>query len=262
MSIVLKVNKLKKYYYSRPGLFSRQAFETRAVDDINFSLNSGEVLGIVGESGCGKTTLAKLLTGIISPTSGEIFVNNKNIRVLDKQELKKLRSKIQIVFQDPYASLDPRFKVFDIILEPLIIHGLFDKATIKKKLTALLEDVGLSIEYLARYPHQLSGGERQRVSIARALAIEPEILILDEPVSSLDVSVQAKILNLLSCIKKQRDITYIFISHNLAVVTYLSDKIMVMQQGKIVEFNDKEEVLRYPKNSYTKYLFDAVPKIA
>ena len=259
---LIKIKDLTKLYPIQRGFWSKTTDHIQALKNINLEINSGEVLGIVGESGCGKSTLGKLILALIEPTSGEVYYKGKNIFLLSKKDLRLLREKIQIVFQNPYSSLNPRMKIKDIIKEPIIVHKQFkNKKDLEHKMLELLNIVGLEEEHKEKYPHELSGGQRQRIAIARAISLKPEFLVLDEPVSALDVSVQAQILNLLSDLQKKLRLTYIFISHNLSVVSYLSDKIAVMYLGNIVEFGNKEDIINSPQHPYTKVLISAVPKV-
>lgn len=259
---LIKIKDLTKLYPIQRGFWSKTTDHIQALKNINLEINSGEVLGIVGESGCGKSTLGKLILALIEPTSGEVYYKGKNIFLLSKKDLRLLRERIQIVFQNPYSSLNPRMKIKDIIKEPIIVHKQFkNKKDLENKTLELLNIVGLEEEHKEKYPHELSGGQRQRIAIARAISLKPEFLVLDEPVSALDVSVQAQILNLLSDLQKKLRLTYIFISHNLSVVSYLSDKIAVMYLGNIVEFGAKEDIINSPQHPYTKVLISAVPKV-
>ena len=259
---LIKIKDLTKLYPIQRGFWSKTTDHIQALKNINLEINSGEVLGIVGESGCGKSTLGKLILALIEPTSGEVYYKGKNIFLLSKKDLRLLRERIQIVFQNPYSSLNPRMKIKDIITEPIIVHKQFkNKKDLENKTLELLNIVGLEEEHKEKYPHELSGGQRQRIAIARAISLKPEFLVLDEPVSALDVSVQAQILNLLSDLQKKLRLTYIFISHNLSVVSYLSDKIAVMYLGNIVEFGNKEDIINSPQHPYTKVLISAVPKV-
>ncbi len=258
---VLTVDKLKVYYPgNRSFLFGKKAETFKAVDDISFSISKGETVGLVGESGCGKTTLGRAILQLRAITSGEIILNGKNLSTLSAKELKLARKELQIVFQDPYGSLNPRVTIGNALLEPMEVHGILQNNNQRKqKVVELLEKVNLAPDHFNRYPHQFSGGQRQRICIARALALNPSFLIFDESVSALDVSVQAQVLNLLNDLKKEFSFTSIFISHDLSVVRYISDRIMVMSQGKIVEEGPADEVYFSPKNEYTKKLIDAIP---
>jgi len=256
---ILKIKNLKKYF-----LLSKRSKEEsliKAVDGINFNVRKGETFGIVGESGCGKSTTGRMLLRLLNPTEGEIFYKDKNILNLSKKEMKKLRKEIQIVFQDPFSSLNPRYKVYDLLKEVLLLHKVVPKSQIKNKIIELLESVGLGRQHIDRYPHEFSGGQRQRIGIARALAVDPSVIICDEPVSALDVSIQAQIVNLMKELQKERGLTYIFISHDLSVVHHLCEKIAVMYLGKIVELSDKYTLFNAPKHPYTKALLSAIPSI-
>ena len=254
MTALIEARGLSKHYPSRDG-----ASLVRAVNGVDLVVNQGETLGIVGESGCGKSTLARLLLRLIEPTSGEIVFGGENFLALGKTALRQRRRDIQIVFQDPYASLDPRMTVADIIAEPLEIHSIGTAAERKAKVLELLDLVGLDPNALQKYPHEFSGGQRQRIGIARAIALEPKLVILDEPVSALDVSIQSQILNLLMDLKQRLGLSYIFISHDLAVVEHVSDVVAVMYLGRIVEQGLAEQVLGAPLHPYTQALVSAIP---
>ncbi|WP_316797408.1 ABC transporter ATP-binding protein [Pedobacter agri] len=257
---LLQVKNLCTYYPIKNGLFGKTADHVRAVDQINFEVFPGETLGLVGESGCGKTTLGRTILRLIEPTSGSIIFNGQNITNINRTDLRKLRKDIQIVFQDPYASLNPKLNIGQSILEPLQVHKLFkNDVERKQKVLELLNKVGLKEEHFNRYPHEFSGGQRQRVVIARALALEPKFIICDESVSALDVSVQAQVLNLIKDLQREFGLTYIFISHDLAVVKHISDRILVMNKGKIEEEGFPEQIFYAPKAAYTKKLIEAIP---
>jgi oligopeptide/dipeptide ABC transporter ATP-binding protein len=255
---LLDVDNLVKHYPIRKGLFQRDAGAVRAVDGVSFSLREGETFGLVGESGCGKSTLVKSLLFLDPPTAGEVRFRGQTVGADDAQSL---RRHMQIVFQDPYTSLPPRMTVGDVVSDPLRIHKLGDRATIERKVRQLLQEVGLNPARANEYPFQFSGGQRQRIGIARALAVDPALLLLDEAVSALDVSVQAQVLNLLKDLQVQHRLTYIFISHDLGVVRYMSDRIAVMYLGKIVEQGPAEAVAMRPMHPYTRALLSAVPEL-
>ncbi|MFM2326015.1 MAG: hypothetical protein RIR31_217 [Bacteroidota bacterium] len=258
--IVLKVENLKVYFPVKKKLFGTAVSFFKAVDEISFEVQKGETLGLVGESGCGKTTLGRAILQLIKPTSGKIYLEGKDISEINPAALRNMRKDLQIVFQDPYGSLNPRITIGNAIIEPLTVHGILDNSNQRKeKVIELLEKVNLQPEHFNRYPHQFSGGQRQRICIARALALNPSFLIFDESVSALDVSVQAQVLNLLNDLKKEFDFTSIFISHDLSVVRYISDRILVMHKGKIIEQGNAEEIYQHPKNEYTQKLIAAIP---
>ena len=256
---LLEIVNLKKYFYSHQGLSKNLAI--RAVDDVSFKLYEGETLGLVGESGCGKTTLGRSILHLEEITSGKIFYRGKDITVLSKLQLVDLRKEIQIIFQDPFSSLNPRISIGNAILEPMTVHKILPSYEDRKLyVLEILKKVGLQEDHFNRYPHEFSGGQRQRIGIARAIALQPKLIICDESVSALDVSVQAQVLNLLNELKKAFNFSYIFISHDLSVVKFMSDQLIVMNQGKIEEINDSDEIYRAPKSNYTKNLIDAIPK--
>lgn len=257
---VLQVEHVKVYYEARKKLFNKQAAPFKAVDDVSFTVSKGEIIGLVGESGCGKTTLGRAILQLVSTTSGNIILDGKNLSYLPKSELRHIRRDLQIVFQDPYGSLNPRLTIGEAILEPMQVHSLLNNTKQRReKVNELLEKVQLNPDNYNRYPHQFSGGQRQRICIARALAVSPSFLIFDESVSALDVSVQAQILNLINDLKAEFDFTGIFISHDLSVVRYISDRILVMHHGKIVEEGNADAVYFSPQNNYTKKLIDSIP---
>ena len=262
---LIEVKDLVKYFpiYSRGVLLKKQVGIVHAVDNIDFNIKRKETFGLVGESGCGKTTTARLILNLIDPTSGEVFFDGENIfekfQSANKEEKLKLRRKMQLIFQNPYGSLDPRMTVFDIISEPFIIHKHIPKSQWKEKVYELLELVGLEEYHAERYPHEFSGGQRQRICVARALAVEPEFLIADEPVSSLDVSIRAQILNLLGELQERVGLTYLYISHDLSSVRQISHRVAVMYLGEIVELADTDELFKEPLHPYTTALVQAVP---
>ncbi|WP_066305442.1 ABC transporter ATP-binding protein [Bacillus sp. FJAT-29814] len=257
--LLLEVNGLKKYFPITSGLFGKKTGEVKAVDDVSFYVKKGETLGIVGESGCGKSTTGRLLMRLIEASDGRIIFEDKEITKMSKHELRKIRRDIQMVFQDPYASLNPRHSVEQILEEPLIVHGIGTKEERQKRVKEMLEVVGLSSYHAKRYPHQFSGGQRQRIGIARALMTKPKLIIADEPVSALDVSIQAQVLNLMKDIQEEFKLTYIFIAHDLGVVRHISDRVGVMYLGRLIELADSEELYENPMHPYTKALLSAVP---
>ena len=257
--LLMEVKDLKKYFSVKGGIFQRVKGFVRAVDGVNLEINRGEVFGLVGESGCGKTTLGRTCLRLIEPTSGEVRFEDIDLLNLNLKDMQKMRLNVQMVFQDPFSSLDPRKMVKDIVGEGLVIHGLAKRSELKERVLENLERVGLKKEHLYRYPHEFSGGQRQRIGIARALVLNPKFIVLDEPTSALDVSVQAKILNLLLKLQKELGLTYMFISHNLSVIEYMSDRIAVMYVGKIVETGTKVELFENPLHPYTRALFSAIP---
>jgi oligopeptide/dipeptide ABC transporter ATP-binding protein len=256
MTPLLEARGLSKFYLARDGKGL-----LRAVSDVSLSLAPGETLGIVGESGCGKSTLARMLMRLIEPTEGKVLFEGEDLLALSRQALRQRRRDIQIVFQDPYASLDPRMSIAQIIAEPLDIHGIGTKAERAAKVKELIALVGLDPSAAGRYPHEFSGGQRQRIGIARAIALEPKLVVLDEPVSALDVSIQSQILNLLDDLKTRLRLSYVFISHDLSVVQHVSDRVAVMYLGRIVEEGPADAVLGAPKHPYTQALISAIPEI-
>jgi len=255
---LIKVSELKKYFLQKDGLLFGGKGVVKAVDDVSFNIEEGQTLGIVGESGCGKSTLGRLLLRLLEPTSGEVYFQGKNIFHLDKKELLKARRNFQMIFQDPYASMNPRMTVRAILEEPLTTHGTA-KAEWKKIIQHLLDVVGIAQNSLERYPHEFSGGQRQRIGIARALALRPKFIVADEPVAALDVSIQAQILNLLVDLQKEFKLTYLFIAHDLSVVQYISQRVGVMYLGQMVEINSRDELYKNPLHPYTKALLSAIP---
>ena len=256
---LLRVEDLKIYSPVAGSGFGKKEF-VKAVDGVTFEVKKGEVFGIVGESGCGKSTLGRGVCKLENLTSGHVYLDGEDITEYNDRRMRSIRKKVQMVFQDPYASLNPRMSVFDIIAEPLLVHHLYqDKADLEKKVLDLLHRVGLDDYHANRYPHEFSGGQRQRIGIARALAVEPSLIIADEPVSALDVSIQAQVLNLLNELKHDLDLTYIFVAHDLSVVEYISDRVGVMYLGNFVEVGEKEKIYSNPMHPYTQALLSAVP---
>lgn len=257
MEYLLEVKNLKKYFPVENGFLSKKVKYVKSIDGISFKIKEGETLGLVGESGCGKSTTGRTILRLHEPTSGEIYFNGEDITKLNKRDLRKRRKDIQIIFQDPYSSLNPRLTAGEIIGRAIDVKGLA-KGEREEKIIKLLETVGLGAQYYNRYPNEFSGGQRQRIGIARALACNPKLIICDEPISALDVSIQAQIINLLQDIQKEFKLTYVFIAHNLAVVRHISDNIAVMYLGKIVEIGKKDEIFDNPKHPYTRALLSAI----
>lgn len=257
---LLEVKNLVKYFPIRTGLLRRVTGQVRAVDDVSFTIQKGETLGLVGESGCGKTTVARTLLRLIPATAGRVLFDDTDVLRASRAQLKTMRRKMQIVFQDPYGSLDPRRTVGESLAEGLVIHGIGNQQQRTAQVAAMVEKVGLSPAVLERFPHEFSGGQRQRLGIARALVMEPSLLVLDEPVSALDVSIQAQVLNLLRTLQAEMGLTYLFVAHNLGVVEYISTRIGVMYLGKLVELGASQEVFQRPLHPYTKALAAAVPR--
>jgi peptide/nickel transport system ATP-binding protein len=257
--LLLEVRGLKHYFVQKSGWLARRERVVRAVDGVNLSVRSEEVLGLVGESGCGKTTLGRCILQLVVPTDGEVIFDGQDLLALGAEAMRRVRREMQVVFQDPISSLDPRFSMERVIAEPLRVHTDLKPTQCREQVLALLEDVGLGAQHLSRYPHEISGGQCQRVALARALALHPRLLILDEPTSALDVSVQAQIINLLTGLKETYSLTYLFISHDLGVVRYISDRIAVMYLGKLVEVGPTEAVFESPLHPYTRALLASVP---
>ncbi len=263
-AILMEVRNLKKYFPIQRGFLRQVVGHVQAVDGVNFFIREGETLGLVGESGCGKTTTGRLILRAIEPTAGEVLYrcNGDLVNVMDipKSELKAFRREMQIIFQDPFSSLNPRMTVFDIISEPLVIHGIADAAERRERVRDLLEAVGLKAQHMNRYPYAFSGGQRQRIGIARALALRPRLIVADEPVSALDVSVQAQVINLMEDLQREFGLTYLFIAHDLSVVEHISDRVAVMYLGKIVELAAADKLYANPLHPYTEALLSAVPR--
>ncbi len=253
------VNNLVKKFPIKGGFLGREVASVQAIQGVSFAIKRGETLGLVGESGCGKSTLGRCILRLIEPTSGEVYFNGQDVLGMGSTELRRLRRKMQVIFQDPFASLNPRMTVGSIISEPIKIHGLAKGPDILKRVLKLLDLCGLRAEAINRYPHEFSGGQRQRICIARALAVEPEFIVCDEPVSALDVSIQAQIINLLQDLQKELKLTYLFIAHDLKVVEHISNRVAVMYLGKIAEMSPAEELYRSPMHPYTRALFSAIP---
>lgn len=256
---ILEVRHLKKYFVLKKTMMGKPLSTLKAVDDVSFKVKPGETLGIVGESGCGKTTMGRTILKLHQPTSGQVFFHGTDIAGYTSSQMRALRSEMQIVFQDPYSSLPPRSTVGDILSEPVRVHGIVPPDKVKDYVLNLMEQCGLRDYYYDRYPHEFSGGQRQRICIARALSVNPELVVCDEPVSALDVSIQAQIINLLKKLQQERGLTYLFISHDLSVVKFISDKIGVMYLGSMVEFGKKSDIFGNPMHPYTNALFSAVP---
>lgn len=256
---LIQVENLKVHYPVKGGIINHVTGYTKAVDGVSFSIMEGEILGLVGESGCGKSTIGRQLVGLENPTEGKIYYEGRDLSLLKKKEMQKIRTQLQMVFQDPYSSLNPRKHIYEILSQPMLYHGVSTKETVEKDMVRILDMVGLARNVLGRYPHEFSGGQRQRIGIARALSLNPRFIVCDEPVSALDVSIQAQILNLLKSLQKELHLTLLFVGHGLGAVNYVSDRIAVMYLGKIVEMGEAKEVFSHPVHPYTKALLDAVP---
>ncbi|MDP4125388.1 MAG: dipeptide ABC transporter ATP-binding protein [Bacillota bacterium] len=257
---LLQVENLQKYFPIRKGIIvQKHVGDVKAVDGVSFDIRRGETLGMVGESGCGKSTIGRTILRLLEPTGGKVIFEGKVINGFSGEEMRKMRSQMQMIFQDPYASLNPRMRVGDIIGEPILIHGVSNRAEREKRVRKLLDVVGLSPYHGARYPHEFSGGQRQRIGIARALSVSPKLIVCDEPVSALDVSIQAQVINLLEDLQKEFDLTYLFIAHDLAVVKHISSRVVVMYLGKMVELSTSDELYRNPLHPYTTALLSAIP---
>ncbi|UCD79658.1 MAG: dipeptide ABC transporter ATP-binding protein [Desulfobacterales bacterium] len=259
MDALVRVANLKKYFPISHGLFGKKKAFVRAVDDISFDIKKGETVGLVGESGCGKSTVGRTILRLTEPTAGKVFFGSENIFQFDRDRLRDIRKEMAIIFQDPYSSINPRLQLFDIVAEPLKTHTRLNAAELRDQVLELLLRVGLAEQHLNRYPHEFSGGQRQRISIARALALNPSLLILDEPTSALDVSVQAQVLNLIVDLQQKLDLTYLFISHNLAVVEHISHRVIIMYLGKIVEMAYTRQLFSNPLHPYSEALLSAIP---
>ena len=256
---LLEVNNLKKHFPITKGFFQKVTGQVKAVEGISFNIKSGQTLGLVGESGCGKTTTGNLIMNLIKPTNGQIYFKNKDILLMNKKEQKNIYRDLQMIFQDPFGSLHPRMTVEKLISEPLFIHKILSKEKIKERVFELIELVGLKSEHLKRYPHEFSGGQRQRIGIARAISLNPKLVIADEPVSALDVSIQAQVINLLIELQDKLNLSYLFISHDLSVIEHVSDDVAVMYLGKIVEYGNRHQIFNSPKHPYTQALLSAIP---
>ena len=257
--VLLETKDLRKYFSGKKGLFNLNPPVVKAVDDINLTIHKGETLGLVGESGCGKSTLGRTILKLIPMTSGQVIYNGEDIAAYDKKQMWEMRKRMQIIFQDPYSSLNPRMTVYDLVSAPLEVYGIGSAAERKEMVISILNDVGLDKQYLNRFPHEFSGGQRQRIGIARALILNPEFVVCDEAVSALDVSVRAQVLNLMKKMQQKRNLTYLFISHDLSVVRHVSDRVAVMYLGSVVEIADKQDLYGAPLHPYTRALLSAIP---
>jgi len=257
-NVLIEIKNLTKHFPIKSGFFGKTVGYVQALTNLNLDIYTGETLGLVGESGCGKSTAGRCILNLLKPDTGEVFLEGVDILKLDKKNFKEIRKKIQIIFQNPYSSLNPRMTIKEIIQEPLVIHSRLSRQGLDSRINVLIDMVGISKSSLDRYPHEFSGGQRQRVGIARALALDPIFIVADEPVSALDVSIQAQILNLMEDLKKELDLTYLFISHNLSVVNYISDRVAVMYLGQIVELADSISLYKTPKHPYTNALLEAI----
>ena len=258
-NILLETKNLSKYFTGKKGLLNRQPAQVKAVDHVSLSVNKGETLGLVGESGCGKSTLGRTILRLIPATEGQVLYNGEDILTYDKKKMWEMRRKLQIIFQDPYSSLNPRMTVYDLISAPLEVYKIGTKAERREMVEEILQEVGLDKQYLNRFPHEFSGGQRQRIGIARALILNPEFVVCDEAVSALDVSVRAQVLNLMRNMQQKKNLTYLFISHDLSVVRHISDRIAVMYLGSVAEVAEKAQLYSNPMHPYTKALLSAIP---